>query len=346
MDSNGDSDEDADKVDFDEVDPNEMDSDENSDEDADKVEADKVDFNKVDPDEMDSDKDPDEGKANEKVNRYKVNPNKVDSDKFDPKKMDIDAVVTLGASTFKSDISNDAVSLRSSRSRNFSMPLTHGPDVALHDRTISVLDALAYVSVNESSSAVAIGLTMGPLQLVVATNEEIAPKPILEHLTTICSTLKNLSDTNFNGFSVKNLQSVNLREMSLELDLEDENLQSLYNDLFLQLYKYSYDRLQTKHAKRWEVIEGFRSQYVGWQNTIALEQGTRCVQIESQETFLSLIERFWICSMGLRDCLDQFCRSGWKIDIDEMEVLKTKLARDISFCMESSRPSRGRKLCM
>lgn len=165
--------------------------------------------------------------------------------------------------------------------------------------------------------------TMEPLQLVVATNEEIASKPIQEHLTTICSTLKKLSDTKFNEFSVKNLQSVNLREMSPELDLGDENLQSLYNDLFLQLYKCSYDRLQTKHAKRWEVIEGFRSQYVGWQNTIALEQGTRFGQIESQETFLSLIERFWICSMGLRDCLDQFCRSGWKIDIDEMEVLKT-----------------------
>lgn len=166
MDADKNSDEDADKVDFDEVDPNEMGSGEDSDKDADKVDADKVDFNKVDPDKMDSDKDPDEldsGKANDKANPDKVDLNKVDSDKFDPKKIDLDAVVTLGASTFKSNISSNAISLRSSRSRNSSKPLTHGPNLALHERTISVLDALAYVSVNKSSPAVTIGLAMKPL---------------------------------------------------------------------------------------------------------------------------------------------------------------------------------------
>lgn len=208
IDSDKNSNKDDNKVDFNKVDPNEINSDENSDKDAHKKNLNKVDFNKVDLDEIDSDKNLDKidlGKANDKANPNKVDTNKVDSNKFDSKKMDHNAVVTLGASIFKSNISNNVVSFCSSCSKNSSMPLTHCPNLVFYDYIISVLDALAYIPINKSSSVIAIDLAMKPLQLVIATNKEIAFKPILEHCITISFTLKKLSNTKFKKFSIQNL---------------------------------------------------------------------------------------------------------------------------------------------
>lgn len=67
--------------------------------------------------------------------------------------------------------------------------------------------------------------------------------------------------------------------------------------------------------------------YKGWQNTIALEQGTRRGQIESEETFLTLIDTFWINNIGMQDCLDPFCQSGWKMDMKKMGFLRTNWQR-------------------
>lgn len=238
----------------------------------------------------------------------KMDPNNVGSDKFDPKKVDLNAVVSLAAAAFTTR-----------RFNKISGQLTNDPE--------GVLDALAYVSVNESSPAVAIGLNLKPLQLVVATNEEIPSKTIVEHLTTIYSALKNLSDTKYYTFSGLKSPNVNLREVSPGLDMDDENLQPFYDDLFLQIYKYSNARLQTKHSKRWEVIEGFRRQYHLWRNGITPEQETRCDQVELHQTFFSCIASFRITGLGLRDCLLQFCHSDWKLDMAELALLRSRWER-------------------
>lgn len=186
------------------------------------------------------------------VDPDEVDPDEADPDKFDPKNVDLDAFVTLAAATFPNE------SFRSSRSKQLCRPLTDGQDVALHDRTVAVLDALAYVSVDERSPAIALGLTLKPLQLVAATNEQIPSDTVIDHLNSICSTLKRLSDAQYCAFSGLNSRSdVNLREMSSELDIDDEKFEPIYNDLFLQIYKHSHARLQTKHTKRWEAFEDF-----------------------------------------------------------------------------------------
>ena len=70
---------------------------------------------------------------------------------------------------------------------------------------------------------------MNPLQLVVATDEEIPSETLVEHFTSICSTLKILSDANFPN----KLSHVNLREESPQPDLKDVRFQALYDDFFL-----------------------------------------------------------------------------------------------------------------
>ncbi len=152
-------------------------------------------------------------------------PEKVDPNKLNSKKLDLDAVVTLAAAMFTSKTSSlEARSLRYSIANELGGPLTNGPHVELHERTIAVLDALAYLSVNESSLAVAIGLTMKPLQLVVTTNEEIPSTAIAEHLDTICSILKNMSDAKFCTSSDPNSQSnADLRGESPYPDFSDSN---------------------------------------------------------------------------------------------------------------------------
>ena len=110
--------------------------------------------------------------------------------------------------------------------------------MALHDRTVAVLDALAYVAMDKSSPVVAVGLTMNPVQLVIATNEDNPTETMVEHLKAICSILKKISDTKF----PPKLSNVDLREVSPKPDLTDVRLEALCNDLFLMLYKYSYGR--------------------------------------------------------------------------------------------------------
>lgn len=168
---------------------------------------------------------------------------------------DIDAVITLAAAIFTSNTSSlEARSLRCNRANDLG-----GPDELLHERTVAVLDALAYVSLNEISSTVAIGLTIKPLQLVVQTNNEIPSTTILERLESICSTLQNISDAKFCTGSDPNSQSnADLREVSPPPDLLDEKLYSHYH-LFLQIYRYSYSRLLPKNEKRWDVIDRFRN---------------------------------------------------------------------------------------
>ena len=197
-------------------------------------------------------------------------------------------MVTLTAVFFQSDTcSDEAPSLRSIPR---SGPLTNGPD------TVAVLDALAYVSMDKSSPAVAVGLTMNPLQLVVATNEDTPTETMLEHLNTICSSLKKISDTKF----PHKLSHVNLREVSPKPDLMDVRLEALCNDLFLRLYKYSYGRWKEKHLKRWKLVEAFSGQLQLWEDA---DQETERDKIEQKQIFLSHIQDFWVTALALQDCL-------------------------------------------
>lgn len=122
-----------------------------------------VDPNKVEPDEID----PNEVGPNE------IDPNEVNLDEVDP-----DAVLSIAAAAFMSSI--EAPVLRSSKLHR---SLTNGPNVALHDCRAAVLD-------------VVIGLRINPLQLVVATNNQISCNTLVKRLTTICSTPKKLSNNN------------------------------------------------------------------------------------------------------------------------------------------------------
>lgn len=101
---------------------------------------------------------------------------------------------------------------------------------------------------------------MKPLQLVKATNDEIPCETFVKHLTPTCFFLKKLSDKCF-FYSFPN---ANLRQVKSKPDLEDEQLQALYNDFFLWSYKYGYNRLQKNHAKRWKIFEDFRNYYIDW----------------------------------------------------------------------------------
>ena len=69
--------------------------------------------------------------------------------------------------------------------------------MAFYEHIVAVLDTLAYVSINKTSLHVAIGLTIKPLQLMVTTNKNILSLTIVEHLNSICSTLKNILDAKF-----------------------------------------------------------------------------------------------------------------------------------------------------
>ena len=189
--------------------------------------------------------------------------------------------------------------------------------MALHDRTVAVLDALAYVSMDRSSPAVAVGLTMNPLQLVVATNEDTPTETLLEHLNTICSTLKKISDTKF----PHKLSHVNLLEVSPKPDLMDVRLEALCNDLFLRLYKYSYGRWKEKHLKRWKVVEAFSGQLQLWEDA---DQETERDKIEQKQIFFSHVQDFWVTALDLQNCLYKTCRPGCETDINEMGTLKRK----------------------
>lgn len=104
--------------------------------------------------------------------------------------------------------------------------------------------------------------------------------------------------------------NANLRQVTSRPDLEDEQLQALYNDFFLWSYKYGYNRLQKNHVKRWKIFEDFRS--TGTQNSTTPRN-----QIQSNWAAQNILYRrrtFCILAMSSQDCLKKLCQSGWKTD--------------------------------
>ncbi len=79
--------------------------------------------------------------------------------------------------------------------------------------------------------------------------------------------------------------NADLREELPDPAFFDENLESHYNTLFLQIYNYSHEKLLTKHKKRWRVLEGFRNQLTVWKTQVTRERGDRYDLIEPQKTF-------------------------------------------------------------
>ena len=95
----------------------------------------------------------------------------------------------------------------------------------------------------------------------------------------------------------------------------------LITTMFLQIYKYSHDRLQPKNKKRWEVIYRFSNQFTGWKNEVL--QGNRSNLDEPHKTYFDTLNKFCLSGHSLQYCLDQFSRSGWKMDADKLDELKT-----------------------
>lgn len=158
---------------------------------------------------------------------------------------------------------------------------------------------------------------MNPLQLVVAKNEDNPSEDILNHLTTICSTLKKISDAKFPH---KHLD-VNLREESPKPDLMDVRIEALTKDLFLKLYKYSYGRWKEKHLKRWKVFEAFRDQLQLWADA---HQETERDKIEQNKIFVTHLQEFRLCALSLQECSYKTCRPGCKTDINKIGNLQRK----------------------
>lgn len=232
--------------------------------------------------------------------------------------MDPNVCVSLAAAAFTTTGSSEGSLLRCIK---HDKQLSNGPNIVLHERIVVVLDALAAVCVNISRSVVAIGLTMKPVQLVVATNNKVPSHTLVKHLKDTYSTLKTISDTKFsNTFPVATLQETSPKLDLTKLDLNDVKLEAAYHRFFLQSFKYSYDRMQKKYEKRWKIFEKFCSQCHDWVSKTTELQGTRIDQIKPHVTFFNAIRKFRSCNMGLQKCLNNFCQLDWIVDREKMEV--------------------------
>lgn len=164
---------------------------------------------------------------------------------------------------------------------------------------------------------------MKPLQLLVTANEETPSTTVVEHLNTICSILKNISDTKFSTCSYPDLSSDSvLREESPLPDVFDENLDSHYNNLFLQIYKYSHKRILTKNKRRLQVLESFGNQLTVWKNRVPRERGNRLDLDEPHKVFIDEINALWVSGSGMEICLNNLSQSGWKLDLTERVELR------------------------
>ncbi len=194
--------------------------------------------------------------------------------------------------------------------------LLHGSQLELHERTVAVLDALAALCAQEKSSVVAIGLRMGtPIELIIATNDKSPSNTIVDHLTTICSTLKNLSDQTF-GLE---FPPADARNVSPAINMEDVRLQALYDELFLAVYRYSYDKLELQLAKRWSILEKFCVQYSNWSRNLKQEAREQDAEVNR---FFQRMELFQAYSLDFQDTMLDCHRIGWKVEPAQMKLLR------------------------
>ena len=72
--------------------------------------------------------------------------------------------------------------------------------------------------------------------------------------------------------------------------------------------------------KRWDVLDRFAKQLAGWRNKVS--QGNSSDQDEPHKTFFVALNNFYRSGSSLGYWLDQFSRSGWKMDAVMMDNLK------------------------
>lgn len=202
---------------------------------------------------------------------------------------------------------------------------TQGPHLERHEHTVAILDALAGVCTRDKGLAVAIGLRMGkPIEIILATNEEYPSETIINHLTAICSTLKKISDRKF-CFQVS---KTGVQPVHGE-DFEDRELQDLYEELFLGVYKHSYDKLEFKNARWWSIFEEFRAHSLDWVQRMKQEEGQQENVVEliepHQSVFRDLV-LFRANAIALQSSLFECCQTE-KVSSTQMQLLKARWYR-------------------
>lgn len=232
--------------------------------------------------------------------------------------MDPDAVVALAVAVLTKSSSDKAPSLRLDESDTLQ---TQGPHLERQEHTVAVLDALAGVCAQEKGSMVSIGLRMGkPIEIILATNDEYPSETIIKHLTTVCSTLKKISDWKFcSQFSGTDVQK------GTGGDFKDSELQDLHDELFLEVYKYSYHKLEIKHAKWWSIFEEFRAQSLDWVQEMKQEGGQQENMVEFVKPYQSVFHDlvlFRANSVALQNSLFECCQTE-KVGSTQMQLLKT-----------------------
>ena len=191
---------------------------------------------------------------------------------------------------------------------------------------IAILDALAGVCAQGKGLVVAIGLKMGkPIELILATNEEYPSDTTAKRLAAVVSILKDLSDRKFYfGFP-----NVDIRTVSPTVDLENMALQDLYDELFIEVYRYSYGRLEFKHEKIRTVFENFHAQFL---NSVE-NKGPQEDVVESYQLVLRGILLFRILFIDFQESLAK-CFQSEKVDLTQMERLKNRWRRVLTHAQD------------
>ena len=107
--------------------------------------------------------------------------------------------------------------------------------------------------------------------------------------------------------------------MSPAINMEDVWLQALYDELFLAIYKYSYDKLELQRGKRWSILEKFRVQYTNWSRSLKQEAREQDAEVNR---FVQRMESFQAYSLDLQDIMLDCHRTGWKVDPAQMKLLR------------------------
>lgn len=234
--------------------------------------------------------------------------------------MDPNALVALAVAAFTNLSPNEALSLNLNRSDTLH---TYNSRLESSVYKAEVLDALARVCVREKNEVVAIGLRMGkPIELILATNGDHPSDATSKHLTAICSTLKRISDQTFSLRSSK----ADKQKVSPGLDSQNMELEELYHEFFLEVYKFSYDKLMLKHAKWWSIFEEFRTQSLEWEQKMKQEgrQQNDVVDLVEpyQPVFRNLVQ-FREYAIAVQNSLSECCQTE-KVGSTQMQLLNTR----------------------
>ncbi len=234
--------------------------------------------------------------------------------------MDLNALVALAVAAFANTSPNERLFLSLNRSLILQTFSSHLKSAVYKAK---VLDALAELCSRGKNETVAIGLKIGkPVELILATNEDHPDDTINLHLTTLCSILKRISDQ---IFSLR-LSKADKQRGSPGIDSEDVELEDLHHEFFLEVYKFSYDKLMLKHAKWWSVFEEFRTQSLEWEQERkqdGREQNEVADLVEPHQAAFHNLVQFRKYSIAVQNSLSECCQTG-KVGWTRMHLLNTR----------------------